>query len=408
MEQVRHVSIPTNSRLDESKCRGIWRSSAFRKLKKRQAGRIVSSSTCKRVDSVFLDSNDPMEDRFAAGVSENLNFSLFSIIDGHRGHECAHHLQDKLNQQISKALHESIGIEDDFKVLLDLDQVTNPNRNVDVARFHPPQNTAALLSSSMVKKCLTESFISVDEDFSKFALRDVNAVHDGHPLTSEMQSRIAMAAVGACALTVLVRDKVVTVACTGDCRAVLGTSSPFHNWLAQSLSSDQDITNRSEIQRLSMAHPGEEVIQNSRILGDLAPFRAFGNVHLKWDTKYQHHFFPVLLPDYLTPPYLIAEPVVKEYILTEDDRVLIVATDGLWERMSNKDAVSIVADVVRACDDPYSEEVDVTCHGRLNAATHILYHALGGSDRPVTKMLSFPPEQRRWHRDDITIMVVYL
>jgi len=404
----RHVSVTVTMAVRTDIVRLISRSSSFRSLKKNQAGRIIRGSRCKRVDSAFLGSNSPIEDRFSMGVSENLNFALVSVIDGHGGHQCAQYLQNKLNQQISRALHERASVEDDFKVLLDLDLVENMDRDVpvEVVRLNPPRNKA-LLAPSDVKKCLAESFTTVDNNFSMLSLSDINKVLAGHVLTREMEKRISMAGEGACALTILVQEEAVTVACTGDCRAVLGVRPLGNRWKARYLSSDQDTFNQKEVLRLSQSHPGEKVVIDGRILGYLAPFRAFGDVHLKWDSKYLVDFFSVP-SEYKTPPYLIAEPVVREFKLLDSDQFLIVASDGFWECISNDEAVSIVADVMEVCDDPCSEHEDVTCHSGKNAATHLLYHALGGTGKKVAKMLLLQPEDRRWHRDDITIMVIYL
>ena len=54
--------------------------------------------------------------------------------------------------------------------------------------------------------------------------------------------------------------------------------------------------------------------------------------------------FLQILPDYYTPPYLTAEPEVSHRELTEDDKFVVIATDGLWEHLSNEQIINIVGD----------------------------------------------------------------
>ena len=42
-----------------------------------------------------------------------------------------------------------------------------------------------------------------------------------------------------------------------------------------------------------------------------------------------------------------------------------------------------------------------------NAATELLWHALGGTDASVEELLNISPTWSRMYRDDITIMVVF-
>ena len=39
---------------------------------------------------------------------------------------------------------------------------------------------------------------------------------------------------------------------------------------------------------------------------------------------------------------IIAEPEVKEYLIKKEDKVLIIASDGLWEYTTNEDVVNVI------------------------------------------------------------------
>lgn len=51
----------------------------------------------------------------------------------------------------------------------------------------------------------------------------------------------------------------------------------------------------------------------------------------------------MLPPHYLTPPYLSAEPEVTQHKITNRDKFLVLATDGLWELMHRQTVVQLVA-----------------------------------------------------------------
>lgn len=139
------------------------------------------------------------------------------------------------------------------------------------------------------------------------------------------------------------------VACTGDSRAVLGRRSGNGKWTATPLSVDQTGSNPDEANRMRKLHPGEEhVIRNGRVLGGLEPTRAFGDASYKWSkeiaSRLRDSFFGRTQSSLLkTPPYVTAEPVVTTTkIHPEKGDFLVLATDGLWEMLTNEEVVGLV------------------------------------------------------------------
>lgn len=155
---------------------------------------------------------------------------------------------------------------------------------------------------------------------------------------------------GSCALLSFYdsASKTLRVACTGDSRAVLGRRNGS-KWTATPLSEDQTGGNPSEAARLRKAHPGEErVVHNGRVLGGLEPSRAFGDASYKWtreiSDRLRSSFFGRTQSSYLkTPPYVTAEPVVTTTkIQPERGDFVVMATDGLWEMLTNEEVVGLV------------------------------------------------------------------
>lgn len=162
---------------------------------------------------------------------------------------------------------------------------------------------------------------------------------------------LAPALSGSCALLSFYdsNTKLLRVACTGDSRAVLGRRGDSGKWIATPLSVDQTGSNPDEEARMRKAHPGEDdVIRNGRVLGGLEPSRAFGDASYKWTREVSERlkasfFGRTPSPRLRTPPYVTAEPVVTTtQIDPSKGDFLVMATDGLWEMLTNEEVVGLV------------------------------------------------------------------
>nr|CDM82120.1 unnamed protein product [Triticum aestivum] len=122
--------------------------------------------------------------------------------------------------------------------------------------------------------------------------------------------------VGSTALVAVVGLRRIVVANCGDSRAVLSRGG-----IPVPLSSDHKPDRPDEMERVEAA--GGKVINwnGYRILGVLATSRSIGDYYLK--------------------PYVIAEPEVTVMDRTDKDEFLILASDGLWDVVSNDVACKI-------------------------------------------------------------------
>ncbi|KKA30103.1 hypothetical protein TD95_003057 [Thielaviopsis punctulata] len=276
---------------------------------------------------------------------------------------------------------------------------------------------------------------------------------------------LAPALSGSCALLSFYdsRSNLLRVACTGDSRAVLGRRNSKGLWSATALSSDQTGSNPDEEARLRRLHPNEpRVIHAGRVLGGLEPTRAFGDASYKWtaDTirRLKTKFFArSASPLSRTPPYVTAEPVVTTTkIQPEKGDFMVMATDGLWEMLTNEEVVGLVGKWIDANGPPAPGAatasgkslwkiafggaetklpLDTSAaasaadgsktpirmaqwgmdpnHARFvvvdnNVATHLLRNALGGRNADqVSALLTLPAPFSRRYRDDLTIQVVF-
>ena len=162
---------------------------------------------------------------------------------------------------------------------------------------------------------------------------------DGKPSDVHMKT-LTVALSGCVAAVAHIDGNMLHVASTGDCSAVLGSLSENETWVAKKLTTEHNSDNREEVQRILSEHPGEnprDIIKGDRLLGILAPLRAFGDYKFKWPATQIEEILgpplnrgrkssnvkqpPAVPPDYKTPPYLTATPEVTAHRLSARDKV---------------------------------------------------------------------------------------
>lgn len=290
-----------------------------------------------------------------------------------------------------------------------------------------------------------------------FTRLDDEIVHGSVEKVFKNKSKVAAAELlgpalsGSCALLSFydTNSKLLHVACTGDSRAILGRRGDSGKWAASALSIDQTGSNPDEATRLRKLHPDEpNVVRNGRVLGGLEPSRAFGDASYKWtrdvSNRLKESFFARTPSSLLrTPPYVTAEPVVTTTrIQPEKGDFVVMATDGLWEMLTNEEVVGLVGQWIEQQEkkangngasswtDMFSQpkglpvdhvaETNMEAAGQKvpirqkqwgvkgenqrfvvedkNVATHLVRNALGGKDKDmVCALLTLPaPFSRRY------------
>jgi protein phosphatase 2C len=130
-------------------------------------------------------------------------------------------------------------------------------------------------------------------------------------------------AVGSTAVVAVLTPEKIIVSNCGDSRAVL-----CRNGVAIPLSSDHKPDRADELSRIQEG--GGRVIywDGARVLGILAMSRAIGDNYLK--------------------PYVIPEPEITVTDRTAEDECLILASDGLWDVVSNEMACGVARMCLRS------------------------------------------------------------
>ncbi|KAI3790889.1 hypothetical protein L2E82_04293 [Cichorium intybus] len=135
---------------------------------------------------------------------------------------------------------------------------------------------------------------------------------------------------GTTALTALILGRHLVVANAGDSRAVL-----CRNGVAVQMSQDHRPSLLEEKIRVESLGG---FIEDGYLNGELAVTRALGDWYMKSPVGFESG--------------LTGKPDVRRAVLTEDDEFLIIGCDGIWDVMSNQEAVAVVRRELRLYDDP--------------------------------------------------------
>ncbi|GAB4847588.1 hypothetical protein Ancab_026650 [Ancistrocladus abbreviatus] len=211
-----------------------------------------------------------------------------------------------------------------------------------------------------------------------------------------------IAAVGSCCLVGVICSGTLYIANCGDSRAVLGRAvKATGEVLAVQLSAEHNVGIESVRQEMHSMHPDDSqivVLKHNvwRVKGLIQVSRTIGDVYLK---KAEYNREPLFVKFRLREPFkrpiLSCEPSVSAHELQPQDKFLIFASDGLWEHLSNQEAVDIVQ------SNPRNGSARRLVKAALQEAAkkrEMRYSDLKKIDRGV----------RRHFHDDITVIVVFL
>ncbi|CAA6663920.1 unnamed protein product [Spirodela intermedia] len=215
------------------------------------------------------------------------------------------------------------------------------------------------------------------------ALEDLEQKGNGDPETAIVRGYLATdegflsqaVGSGACAATVLLKDGELHVANAGDCRVVV-----TRNGVATELTTDHRPEREDERTRIENSG-GLVSCHNGvwRVQGSLAISRAIGDIHLK--------------------DWIISKPETTKLELTSDCEFLMIASDGLWEKVFAGENL-----IYRRFPENPNQRFDGRQVSIEEAAEIVAEHRSSvQSCRRLVDMSS-----GRGCRDDITVMVVDL
>lgn len=164
------------------------------------------------------------------------------------------------------------------------------------------------------EKVFTNCFLKVDDEVGGKV--NIDLCDDNVNTSSCTSEPIAPETVGSTAVVAVICSSHIIVANCGDSRAVL-----YRGKEAVALSIDHKPSREDEYARIEAS--GGKVIQwnGHRVFGVLAMSRSIGDRYLK--------------------PWIIPEPEVMFVPRAREDECLVLASDGLWDVMTNEEACEV-------------------------------------------------------------------
>ncbi|KAI4344549.1 hypothetical protein L6164_011763 [Bauhinia variegata] len=241
-------------------------------------------------------------------VNENRKSNLahfFGVYDGHGGCQVANYCRERLHSALIEEIETA---------------------KSSMAAKNEEENL-----QEHWKKAFSNCFKKVDAEVGGVSAGDDETISD----TSEpSREPLAPETVGSTAVVALLSQTHITVANSGDSRAVL-----YRGKEAIPLSADHKPHREDEWARIEAS--GGKIIQwnGYRVLGVLAVSRSIGDRYLK--------------------PWVIPDPEVKFIRREKNDECLVLASDGLWDVMTNEEACEIARKRILLWHKKYGNDVNV-------------------------------------------------
>ncbi|KAI9081158.1 hypothetical protein K1719_036917 [Acacia pycnantha] len=223
-------------------------------------------------------------------------------------------------------------------------------------------------------------------------------------LVSELwNTRRRIATTGTSCLVGVIFQQTLFVANVGDSRVVLGKKVGNTGGIAAiQLSTEHNVNLDAIRQELKELHPHDPqivVLKDGvwKVKGIIQVSRSIGDVYMKHaqfnrkpiDRKFR-------LPEPMNMPILSASPTILSHPLQPSDSFLIFASAGLWEHLSNEEAVDIVQSNPRP---------EGSAKRLIKAA---LKEAARKGDKQYSELRKIEKGDRLEFHDDMTVIVLFL
>ncbi|XP_061341651.1 probable protein phosphatase 2C 63 [Gastrolobium bilobum] len=227
-----------------------------------------------------------------------------------------------------------------------------------------------------------------------------------HLVKQSWTARPQIASVGSCCILGAISNSVLYIANLGDSRAVLGRKAlggevncaPV---VAERLSTDYNVGVEEVRKEVEALHPDDaDIVVYTRgfwrIKGIIQVSRSIGDVYLKKPEFDDNPLFQQLVcPVPLKRSVMTAEPSILTRKLKAEDLFLIFASDGLWEHLTDEEAVQII---LRSPRTGIAKRL-------VRAAVE---EAAKKREMRYEDLKRIEKGQRRHFHDDITVIVLYL
>lgn len=205
----------------------------------------------------------------------------------------------------------------------------------------------------------------------------------------------------------------------GDSRAILGTyNSRINKWKTTQLTVDHKPNHPNENRRIIFYNGRIERHKNE--FGDeVGPYRVYGKDS---DSNSQGLTMSRSIGDLESKKYgVIYDPEIFKYELKENDKVIVIASDGLWDQLKNEEVMEIIGECLNKdlkakeaseilVEKVRKKFVDVNCRKNKkfnyeNVSSENYFYFRNDNNKEIN---SDKISYKNSHIDDITCIVVFL
>ena len=298
---------------------------------------------CEAGEVVFGEKKTNQDNYFNSLINEDLRF--IGVCDGHGeyGHHVSNYLRNNLPKQLEKSIKKLFKKDESSISLLqkEMSGIYNPNINSksNIDSLAKEENKKGYIFEK-IKKIFEKSFSKTDKNLSQYC----QSLNEKENLEQDEESIFNVEYSGSTCVSLLFKEKDINkiyIANVGDSRAIVIKELENQNYSYFQLSRDHKPTEEDEAQRV-LDYDGEiEKIEDDDgnwtgplrvwVKGSdgpgLAMTRSFGD-------------------EIGASVGVVSVPEVGEYKMKEEDKAIIIASDGLWEYMSNEEVTNIVKKLI--------------------------------------------------------------
>ncbi|KAL4556814.1 hypothetical protein LXL04_034977 [Taraxacum kok-saghyz] len=302
--------------------------------------------------NIVLEDQCQLESGSLSSIDSGPQGTFVGIYDGHAGPEASRFINHNLFNNIKKYTSESEG-----------------------------------MSDSVIR----QAYLATEEQFLSL-------------VETQWLSNPKMASVGSCCLVGIICNGVLYIANAGDSRAVLAREEKSINGLKGVRVSEEHNAKfesiREELRSLHPDDPNIVVLKHNvwRVRALIQISRSIGDAYLKKPEFNREPLLPkFILPEPFSRPILKSEPSVVVQKLTPEDEFVILASDGLWDHLSDQEAVDLVK----------ASPQNGIARTLIKAALH---KAVKKRDVSYSELKTVGVEGgiRRYVHDDISVIVLFL
>jgi len=299
---------------------------------------------CKAGEIVFGETKTNQDNYFNYLLNDDIRF--IGVCDGHG--EYGHHVSKYLKK------HLPLELEKDYKLLTKDDNIFKNSLEKEMSGFYNLNVDKNLITNSTssnsgeniiekIKTIFEKSFERTDKNLSSFCQELKGKISNTKENSSEEESTESIFDVeysGSTCVSLFLKQKnmnKIYIANVGDSRAIVIKENENRNWVPYQLSRDHKPTEEDEVKRI-LEYDGEI----ERIEDDDGNWTGPLRVWMKGSDGPGLAMTRSFGDEIGSLVGVLPIPEVGEYQIKEEDKAIIIASDGLWEYMTNEEVAEIV------------------------------------------------------------------